>query len=315
MTQTLGALEIAGYTHPGQVRELNEDAWAFQNVPSGDLFLVADGMGGHRSGEVASNMAVQTLVQTMRDMHGIPPESLPRALQRSNLAVFQHASRSAESRGMGTTMTAAIIDGNAAIIGHVGDSRAYLIRGGKIEQLTRDHSWVAERVRQGLLTEEEARDHKWRNVITNALGSRPQLRLDLFGLDLRENDILLLCSDGLSNMVEDGTLLRVVLEHAFDSAEDIAHQLTDLANAAGGLDNITCVIARVRRLGPRSKPYPLPVLATANEAASEEIGDDTTSTIIYEGDAAVKSNRQWLLPLAVVLYGVLVAVLLLMNNR
>jgi PPM family protein phosphatase len=315
MTQTLGALEIAGYTHPGQVRELNEDAWAFQNVPSGDLFLVADGMGGHRSGEVASNMAVQALVQTMQDMHSIPPESLPRALQRSNLAVFQHASRSAESRGMGTTMTAAVIDGNAAIIGHVGDSRAYLIRGGKIEQLTRDHSWVAERVRQGLLTEEEARNHKWRNVITNALGSRPQLRLDLFGVDLRENDILLLCSDGLSNMVEDGTLLQVVLENAFDSAEDIAHRLTDLANAAGGLDNITCVIARVRRLGPRSKPYPLPVLASTSEAASEDISDDTTSTIIYEGDAVVKTKRQWLLPLAVTLYGVLVAVLLLMNNR
>jgi PPM family protein phosphatase len=314
MTQTLGALEIAGYTHPGQVRELNEDAWATQAVPSGDLFLVADGMGGHRSGEVASSMAVETLVQTMKDMQGIPPESLPRALQRSNLAVFQHASRSAESRGMGTTMTAVVIDGNAAIVGHVGDSRAYLVRGGKIEQLTRDHSWVAERVRQGLLTEEEARDHKWRNVITNALGSRPQLRLDLFGLDLRENDILLLCSDGLSNMVDDDTLLQVVLEYAFDNAEAIAHRLTDLANAAGGLDNITCVVARVRRLGPRSKPYPLPVLASNNDVASENIGDDTTSTIIYEGDAAVQPKRQWLLPVAIGLYGVLVALLLFVNK-
>jgi serine/threonine protein phosphatase PrpC len=105
-----------------------------------------------------------------------------------------------------------------------------------------------------------------------------------------------------------------VLEYAFDNAEAIAHRLTDLANAAGGLDNITCVVARVRRLGPRSKPYPLPVLASNNDVASENIGDDTTSTIIYEGDAAVQPKRQWLLPVAIGLYGVLVALLLFVNK-
>ncbi len=314
MTQSIVPLEVAGFTHPGQVRELNEDTWAKESLPNGELFLVADGMGGHRTGEVASNMATESLVAAMRELADVPTQSLPRAMQRSNLAVFQHASRRAESRGMGTTMTAVVVDGNAAIVGHVGDSRAYLIRGSRIEQLTRDHSWVAERVRQGLLSEEEARDHKWRNVITNALGSRPQLRLDLFGMNLLEGDIILICSDGLSNLVTEQQMLRVALEHVYDPVESVTAELVELANNAGGHDNITCVVARVKRLMPRSKPYPLPQLPK-DEGYSPDLQVDPTSTMIYEGNTVQASQRRWLLPLAIVLYVVLFGVLLLFLGR
>ncbi len=314
MTQSFVPLEVAGFTHPGQVRELNEDTWARETLPYGELFLVADGMGGHRTGEVASNMATESLVVAMRELADVPTQSLPRAMQRSNLAVFQHASRKSESRGMGTTMTAVVVDGNAAIFGHVGDSRAYLIRGSRIEQLTRDHSWVAERVRQGLLSEEEARDHKWRNVITNALGSRPQLRLDLFGMNLIEGDIIMLCSDGLSNLVSSSQMLQVALEHVFDPIEEVTQELVRLANEAGGHDNITCVVARVKRLMPRSKPYPLPQLPK-DEGYSPDLQEDPTSTIIYEGSAVQASQRRWLLPLAIVLYVVLFGALLLLLGR
>lgn len=314
MTQSIVPLEVAGFTHPGQVRELNEDTWARETLPSGELFLVADGMGGHRTGEVASSMATESLVAAMRDLPDVPTQSLPRAMQRSNLAVFQHASRRAESRGMGTTMTAVVIDGNAAIFGHVGDSRAYLIRGSRIEQLTRDHSWVAERVRQGLLSEDEARDHKWRNVITNALGSRPQLRLDLFGLNLLEGDLILVCSDGLSNLVTEQKILQVALEYVYEPLEMITQQLVQLANEAGGYDNITCVVARVKRLMPRSKPYPLPQLPK-DASYSPDLQEDPTSTIIYEGSAVQASQRRWLLPLAIILYVVLFAVLLVFLRR
>jgi PPM family protein phosphatase len=309
MTQSLAPLELAGFTHPGQVRELNEDTWARESLPFGELFLVADGMGGHRTGEVASSMASESLVSAMKELADVPPQSLPRAMQRSNLNVFQYASRRAESRGMGTTMTAVVVDGNAAVIGHVGDSRAYLIRGSRIEQLTRDHSWVAERVRQGLLSEEEARDHKWRNVITNALGSRPQLRLDLFGFNLLEGDVILVCSDGLSNLVTEQQMLQVTLEHVYDPVEMVTQNLVNLANAAGGHDNITCVVARVKRLMPRSKPYPLPQLPR-DESYSPDLSEDPTSTVIYEGESLRRRQPWWLIPLVVVLYLLLFAVLL-----
>ncbi len=314
MTQSIVPLEVAGFTHPGQVRELNEDTWARETLPNGELFLVADGMGGHRTGEVASNMASDSLVAAMRELLDVPTQSLPRAMQRSNLAVFQHASRKAESRGMGTTMTAVVVDGNAAIIGHVGDSRAYLIRANKIVQLTRDHSWVAERVRQGLLSEEEARDHKWRNVITNALGSRPQLRLDLFGMTLLEGDLIMICSDGLSNLVSEAQMLQVAQEHIYEEAEAVTQELVRLANEAGGHDNITCVVARVKRLMPRSKPYPLPQLPK-DEGYSPDLQEDPTSTIIYEGEPTQAPQRRWLLPLMIGLYVMLFATLLIVLGR
>jgi PPM family protein phosphatase len=314
MTQAATTLEITGLTHPGQIREMNEDHWAHQTVQGGELVMVADGMGGHRTGEIASSLATQALLSSMEELKGTPPETLPRAMQRSNFAVYQQSARRAESRGMGTTMTAAFVDGNAAIIGHVGDSRAYLVRDGQITQLTRDHSWVAEKVRQGLLTEAEARDHKWRNVITNALGSRPQLRLDLFGIELRDDDLLLLCSDGLSNMLSDTNMLEIMLNDPTATLEATAQQLVDAANAAGGPDNISVVLVRVRRALPRRRPYALPTLGRDPAPAVEDLPIDPKGTYILEpAPAAPRRNQVWLLPVLMALYVVLV--MLLLNLR
>ncbi len=313
MTQATAALEIAGLTDPGQIREMNEDHWAYQTVQSGELIMVADGMGGHRTGEIASSLATQALLESMRELSGTPPEILPRAMQRSNFAVYQQSARRAESRGMGTTLTAALVDGNAAVIGHVGDSRAYLIRDSQITQLTRDHSWVAEKVRQGLITEAEARDHKWRNVITNALGSRPQLRLDLFGIELRDDDLLLLCSDGLSNMLSDAQMLQLVEESPEISLEALTEKLVTAANDMGGPDNISVVLARVKRASPRRRNYALPTLGRdPAPAATEEVPLDPKGTYILEPaiEIAPRSTQAWLLPVLLALYVVLVGLLL-----
>ncbi len=319
MTQVAATslVEIAGLTDSGRLREMNEDHWAHQTLSSGELVMVADGMGGHRTGEIASSLATEALLLGMKELPGTPPETLPRAMQRSNFAVYQQSARRAESRGMGTTMTAVLIDGNAAVIGHVGDSRAYLVRGDTITQLTRDHSWVAEKVRQGLITESEARDHKWRNVITNALGSRPQLRLDLFGIDLRDNDLLLLCSDGLSNMLTDQQMLELIRLEASTPLESLSQKLVDAANEAGGPDNISVVLVRVKRATPRRKQYPLPLLGRDPAPAVEEVPMDSKHTFVYDpampqgiAEAGPRRNQTWLLLVLLVLYVVLVGVLL-----
>jgi protein phosphatase len=306
------ALEIAGITDSGRLREMNEDHWAHQSLPGGELVMVADGMGGHRTGEIASSLATEALLGSLKELPGLPPEVLPRAMQRSNFAVYQQSARRTESRGMGTTMTAAIVDGNAAVIGHVGDSRAYLIRDGVITQLTRDHSWVAEKVRQGLITEAEARDHKWRNVITNALGSRPQLRLDLFGVELRDGDLLLLCSDGLSNMLTDEHMLEVVTKDQDANLQALAQRLVDEANEAGGPDNISVVLVRVQRAVPRKTAYKLPMLGRDPAPAAEDLPVDPKGTYILEPTetSAPRRNQAWLIVVLLVLYVVLVGVLL-----
>ena len=316
MTQVAATVvEIAGLTDSGRLREMNEDHWAHQTLPSGELVMVADGMGGHRTGEIASSLATEALLLGMKELPGTPPEALPRAMQRSNFAVYQQSARRAESRGMGTTMTAVLIDGNAAVIGHVGDSRAYLVRGDTITQLTRDHSWVAEKVRQGLITEAEARDHKWRNVITNALGSRPQLRLDLFGVDLKDGDLMLLCSDGLSNMLTDEEMLGLIRAESSTSLEALSQKFVDAANEAGGPDNISVVLVRVKRAAPRRKQYPLPLLGRDPAPAVEELPMDSKDTFVYdpampEGTSGQRRSQTWMLVVLMVLYVVLVGLLL-----
>ncbi len=211
-------------------------------------------------------------------------------------------------------MTALVVDGNAAIFGHVGDSRAYLIRGNQIQQLTRDHSWVAERVRQGVISEEEARNHRWRNVITNALRLETTMRLDLFGIELRENDTILLCSDGLSNMLTDDMILSMVQKNQNDPAEVVAQKLIDAANANGGPDNITVVLTRVKKLGKRSKNYPLPQLGREPAMAVPDLEHDPKHTIILEPTRPISPFRKYLVPIVIVLY-VLVFILLLRVKR
>ncbi len=246
---------LSGDSSPGQVRAANQDSFFLGATPYGALALVADGMGGHVSGERASRKARDALVQALKNGSKYPPLAIARAVQRANLEIFDHAAAHPEDHGMGTTLTLVLIDDHLALVGHVGDSRAYLIRDGTITQLTRDHSWVADRVRQGLLSGDEARRHQWRNIITNSVGTQPTLRLELSALTLQAGDRLLLCSDGLSLLLADELLLQIVQQTPL---EDAARELVRRADERGSPDNVTALVLEVAEVAPRPKAYTLP---------------------------------------------------------
>ena len=251
-------LHVVGHgSHAGRVRPFNEDyhrVWQFP-VPRGTLYLyaVADGMGGAAAGEVASKTAVEVL----DDAFSLYAEQLSdgarvvsvgtvidKALRLANRRVHQ-AAESEGRRGMGTTLTClAILDGRA-YLGHVGDSRAYLFRDGEIFQLTKDHSWVEEQMEQGLLTPEEAQHHEWKNLITRALGTRPQVVADLIESDVQAGDVFVLASDGLHGQVQPQEIAEE-LRRTRDR-QHVVDYLIALANDRGGPDNITLVIAEVVR--------------------------------------------------------------------
>ena len=240
-------------TDVGRQRSVNQDAGLILDLPRGGLFAVADGMGGHAAGELAANLALDTLSTSFLAGRGAAPERLAEAVQEANLAVLRSAV--GEYVGMGTTLVALVIDRAAALIAHVGDSRAYLLRGGELHRLTEDHSWVAEQVRLGHLTEDEARTHQWRSVVSNALGGEERVRLELYGLPLRRGDRLLLCSDGLSGVIEQADLYAVM---AGQPDPDVAvRQLIDLSNAEGGPDNITAIVVDIGQAA-RMPAYALP---------------------------------------------------------
>ena len=246
---------LAGGSSAGLVRTTNQDSLFVELTPQGALALVADGMGGHVSGELASQKARDALVQTLSRSQKHPPLALARAVQRANLEIFDHADAHPENHGMGTTLTLVLIDDQLAVVGHVGDSRAYLIRDGSITQLTHDHSWVADRVRQGLLNEDEAKQHGWRNVITNALGTGPSVRLELSALVLRPGDRLLVCSDGLTLLLPDDLILQTVLNAA---PEDAVAELLRRADERGSPDNVTAALLVAEEVAVRPKAYTLP---------------------------------------------------------
>ncbi|WP_034386581.1 PP2C family serine/threonine-protein phosphatase [Deinococcus sp. YIM 77859] len=241
-------------TDVGRQRRVNQDAALALDLPQGGLYAVADGMGGHAAGELAANLALDTLSQHYLEGRGSPPVRLAQAVQAANLAVLRHAV--GEYVGMGTTLLALLIDRGAALLAHVGDSRAYLLRGGELYRLTDDHSWVAEQVRLGNLTEEEARHHQWRSVVSNALGGEERVRLELFGLPVAAGDRLLLCSDGLSGVLSDGALLDLLTRA--QTPDQAVRTLVGAANAAGGPDNITAVVVDVLQ-DQRLPHYALPV--------------------------------------------------------
>ncbi len=259
---------------------VNQDSfWIGEVSGKGTLAVVADGMGGHQTGEVASQRAVSTFRDSLDRSRSTPPAAMARASQAANLEIYEYALEHPEHRGMGTTLTTVLIDDQVAIVGHVGDSRAYLVRDGQIEQLTHDHSWVADRVRQGLLTEDEARRHRWRNVITNALGATTAFKLDLHHFELREGDRLLLCSDGVSMLLSELMMLQIVGEHPPQQA---AERLIEEANDRGSPDNVTAVVLRIVSLAPRAKRYILP--ERSGDPASIDI-TDTLSGIRRVEDA------------------------------
>jgi protein phosphatase len=222
-------------THPGRKRRQNEDAY----VAAPPLFAVADGMGGAKAGEVASGLAAAALREG--EANGASGEERVTSLiQEANRRVFRRASEDHSASGMGTTMTVALVEERRIVFGHVGDSRAYLIREGQLEQLTDDHSLVAELVRSGRLTPEEAEAHPQRSVITRAVGTEPDVDVDTFALEPAVGDLFLICSDGLTDMVDDRTIIEAVERHR-DDLEEAARSLVAAANQVGGEDNITVV--------------------------------------------------------------------------
>jgi protein phosphatase len=231
-------LRTAHLTHPGRKRRHNEDSY----IHEPPLFAVADGMGGAKAGEVASGLAVEAL-HLRPDVSGDPEAYVVDLIQDANRRVYTRATEDASASGMGTTMTVALVDadGGRVTIGHVGDSRAYRVRDGELQQLTDDHSLVGELIRSGKLTREEAEVHPQRSVITRALGTDPDVDVDTFVVDARAGDTFLLCSDGLSSMVSDQTILNVVREHPRD-LQATAKGLIAAANRGGGDDNITVVV-------------------------------------------------------------------------
>ncbi len=262
MSTTL-VLAVGQHTDAGRVRDHNEDSLAA--VPpegtsaevlerKGHLFLVADGMGGHAAGATASSIATQRVMQAYyEDDSDDLRASLERAFRLANAAIFDQSLSNLVYAGMGTTLVAAVCQDHRFLVANVGDSRAYLIRDGGIRQLTQDHSWVAEAVRQGTLSTEQARHHPRRNVITRSLGNRPDVEVDFFEEGLLPGDTLVLCSDGLSGLVYDEEIRDIVLAHA-SQPQAAAEQLVDLANERGGPDNITVVIVRAVQTPPVEAP-------------------------------------------------------------
>jgi protein phosphatase len=227
--------QVAKLTDTGRKRRRNEDAYVVQPP----LFAVADGMGGAQAGEVASKLAKAALEDT--DPGALSgPERVNSLIQEANRRVHERSNADPATSGMGTTMTVALVEGNSVAIGHVGDSRAYLVRDGRLEQLTEDHSLVNELLKSGKLSPEEAETHPQRSVITRAVGTDPDVDVDSFTIDAQDGDIFVICSDGLTDMVDDHDILDVI-EHNLRDLDRAARELVSAANRGGGEDNITVV--------------------------------------------------------------------------
>ena len=239
---------IGAKSDVGRVREGNEDSYLIDE----HLFAVADGMGGHLAGDVASSTAVEVIASSVQSADAEDPNSLAVLLRDANAAIHERAQADERLRGMGTTFTLLMIQDARGHVAHVGDSRAYLLRDGELKQLTEDHSLVGRMVKEGRLSAEEAESHPQRSIITRALGVDSDVDVDLLSLDLREQDRILLCSDGLTSMVPNGQI-KEVLERKSDPQE-AADELVRLANDAGGEDNITVVIVDISSSTSASPP-------------------------------------------------------------
>lgn len=244
-------LEYAARTDVGMIRSGNEDNYHADVTDTRGLFIVADGMGGHAAGEVASEMAVQIVTReldTIADLHDASvPRRLMQTLRQANRAIFQRTMSEVDKQGMGTTLSVLVLAGRRYMIGQVGDSRVYLLRDGTLRQLTKDHSYVQEQVDAGFLTPEQARHHPYSNVITRCVGASDDIEPDMFSGEVRVGDIFLVASDGLTGMVDDRRLQTLLTSRA--APERIVDALISEANGRGGLDNITAVIVKVLSVG------------------------------------------------------------------
>jgi protein phosphatase len=245
-------LKLFGMTDTGLAREHNEDDYAIDKKQG--LYIVADGLGGHKGGEVASKLAVKTILEFFRENIGSVESALKirQAIEKAHQNIVNLAVQDATLVGMGTTVVLALWQAPDILhIANIGDSRAYLFRDGKISLLSQDHSKVAEMVRQGLLQQEEARVHPWRNIVTRSIGIEIGDGPFQKELNLKENDIILLCSDGLWDMLSDESI-REIISH-YKKPKEICAKLIAAANQAGGNDNITVIAISVKRKAAKAK--------------------------------------------------------------
>ena len=269
-------MPVAAYavaSDTGRRRRRNEDNY----VVAPPLFAVADGMGGAQAGEVASRLAASALEGEDSDgLQGL--ERIDALIQEANRRIYDRASTDPAASGMGTTMTVALVEEMTVAIGHVGDSRAYLVRGEQMEQLTDDHSLVNELLKSGRLSEEEAHVHPQRSVITRAVGTDPDVDVDGFTIEAEEDDVFLLCSDGLTDMVSDEEILELVHSHR-DDLDKAVKALVTAANRGGGEDNITAVAFRISAEQPVSTEDTVAMPAITGD---EEEPDERTREQVQE---------------------------------
>jgi len=238
-------VEVGVKTDIGKVREINQDAY-YISADEGPLFIVADGMGGHKAGEIASNMAVDIISSDLgKDMNFLELDDkeiqnrIKQSIGKANQEIYKKSLEDEGFAGMGTTVTLIYIKGKKVFIGHVGDSRAYLFRENTLAQLTEDHSLVEELIRNGSISREEAKLHPQRNIITRAVGTSPDIEADLIVKEKSKDDIFLLCTDGLTNMLEDEEIREHLLSK--EDMQKVCENLVEFANNKGGYDNITVV--------------------------------------------------------------------------
>src|SRR4051812_47904073 len=229
------------------IRSGNEDNFAVEADAQRGLFIVADGMGGHAAGEVASEMAVQIVLRELMEIRDLETNGvdkrLTEALKTANRAIHERTLIEVDKQGMGTTVSVLIISGRRYLIGQVGDSRVYLLRDGALTQVTKDHSYVQEQVDAGFLTPEQARYHPYSNVITRCVGASPDVEPDVYRGEVKPGDLFLVASDGLTGMVDDRRLGQLLGSRAEPARK--VHALISEANGRGGLDNITAIIVEI----------------------------------------------------------------------
>ncbi|SEL67532.1 protein phosphatase [Stigmatella aurantiaca] len=247
----------AGLTDVGRKRNHNEDSFLIDEELQ--LYVVADGMGGHAGGGTASRIAVETIdkelrraresrdnpfISTSNLQDALIPEALRTAVEKACLAIYTAAQEDSRLSGMGTTVISLVVKDDQAFFAHVGDSRAYLIRGELIQQISEDHSLVNEQIKAGMITPEEAKHSRYKNIITRSVGFEEEVQVDVMGVISEPGDVFLLCSDGLANMLEDKEIHELVLQTS--RFQDVPQKLIDLANERGGDDNITVIVVQVQ---------------------------------------------------------------------
>jgi protein phosphatase len=245
-------LSYAARTDVGMIRSGNEDNFAVEANGDRGIFIVADGMGGHAAGEVASEMAVQIVQRELKGVDdladGTATKVLGEALRIANRAIHERTITEVDKQGMGTTASVLLLADSRYLIGQVGDSRVYLLRDGALKQITKDHSYVQEQVDLGNLTPEQARYHPYSNVITRCVGASPEVEPDLYAGEARTGDIFLIASDGLTGMVDDRRLAQLLMSRA--EPERKVQALISEANGRGGLDNITAIVVHIEEASP-----------------------------------------------------------------